>query len=140
MLTRTLLSLPLLAAILACGGAAQQAPPPAPVAPPSLQDLGDPLAEPAVRPFVAAYLTLFCKANYGFDPEATVGAIREPIKHMRALAAVDSGLLVGYLQVLEENGFPTLGAFDQRAAELQDQPGLWGKLQERTMERLGSCQ
>jgi hypothetical protein len=140
MLTRTLLSLSLLALLLACGGAAQQAPPPTPVAPPSMQDLGDPLAEPAVKPFATAYLALFCKANYGFDSEATVGAVREPIKHMRALAEVDSGLLVGYLQVLEENGFATLGAFDQRAAELQNQPGLWEKLQERTMERLENCQ
>jgi len=123
-------------ALLACASA----PPPPPTPAPVVEAPSDPLDAPGVRPFAQAYQRIFCKANYGYDPEATLETLRKPIHYMQHLAEGRSDILVGYLQILETHGFPSLGAFADRAAQLREDRELWGLLQARCLDGLSTCQ
>lgn len=115
-------------------------PAPVPVAPVVVPAPADPLAAPAIRPFADAYQKVFCKANYGYDPEATLETLREPIVYMQSLAEGRSDILVGYLQILSVHGFESLGVFTAKAAEIREDPVVWGRLQGRCLDGLEHCQ
>lgn len=96
--------------------------------------------DPETKRFVTAYTRLFCKANYGYDPDSTIATLREPIKRMKRLKEDGSDLLVGYMAVLTDTGFASLGAFDDAAARLRADEELWYHLQSKLMDSLATCQ
>jgi hypothetical protein len=99
----------------------------------------DTYGDPETRRFVEAYTRLFCKANHSYDPDSTVSTLREPISHMKRLKEGGSDLLVGYMAVLTDTGFESLGAFDNKAATLRADEAFWSELQTTIMDGMSSC-
>ncbi len=112
--------------------------PPAPVE--SAPAEVDAYQDPETRRFADAYTRLFCKANYGYDPDSTVATLREPIKHMKKLKEDGSDLFVGYKAVLTGTGFATLGAFADTEARLRADEDFWYDFQSKLMDSMSSCQ
>jgi hypothetical protein len=136
---RTLASLLLVAlALVACGAPASQAPAAAPA--PAVAAAPARSADSAAERFAAAYRHIFCKANYGYDPDGTMEALKEPMAVMKQLQKMGSDRLPLYLQILSDNGFSSLGEFDQKAAELRADKEWWAALENGLMNDLAHCQ
>lgn len=130
-----MLALALLA--VACGAPASQTPAPAPAPVVAKAYQSD---DPAALRFAAAYRRVFCKANYGYDPEGTMEALKEPLSTLKQLQKMGSDRLPLYLQILSDHGFASLGEFDQKAAQLREDRAFWSDLEGGLMDDLASCQ
>lgn len=123
--------------VISCGAPVAQAPVavPAPVVTAAPRS-----ADPAAERFATAYRRIFCKANYGYDPDGTMEALKEPLATLKQLQKMGSDRLPLYLQVLSDNGFASLGEFDQKAAELRTDKEWWAALENGLMNDLARCQ
>jgi hypothetical protein len=127
----------LLLALIACSAPIPQAPAPAPA--PALSTSAH-AGDPAAERFASAYRRVFCKANYGYDPEGTMEALKEPLATLKQLQKLGSDRLPLYLEVLADNGFASIGEFDAKAAELRVDKEWWGELENGLMRDLATCQ
>jgi hypothetical protein len=123
--------------LVACGAPTSQAP--ASGAVPVVAAARVSSADPAAERFATAYRRIFCKANYGYDPDGTMEALKEPLQTMKQLQKMGSDRLVLYLQILSDHGFASLGEFDQKAAELREDKAFWSDLENGLMDDLANC-
>lgn len=123
--------------LVACGAPTSQAP--APVTAPVAVSASALSSDPAAERFATAYRRIFCKANYGYDPDGTMEALKEPLQTMKQLQKMGSDRLVLYLQILSDHGFASLGEFDQKAAELREDKAYWSDLENGLMDDLANC-
>jgi len=95
--------------------------------------------DPEQDRFARTYLLLFCRANGGYDRDASYTALKEPLLYMHLLEKVGSEHLAGYLNLLRENGYQSLEEFDRRAAAARKDEAFWSDLQQRALDGLGAC-
>ena len=125
--------------LLSCGAPASQTPAPVPAPAPVVARSAH-AGDPAAQRFANAYRRVFCKANYGYDPEGTMEALKEPMATLKQLNKLGSDRLAAYLQILSDNGFASLGEFDAKAAELRADKEWWSELENGLMNDLANCQ
>jgi len=122
--------------LVACGAPASQAPtspePGLGAAAPAPVDLD-------LKRFTDAYRILFCKCNYGYDPDTALGTLRDPIVHMKKLHGDKSDMLLAYLKILADHGFASLGEYDARAAEVRQDGAFWSDFQAELLDGLRDC-
>ncbi len=129
----------LVVALLACSAPAVEAPAPVPT-PAPVASRSAHAGDPAARRFANAYRRVFCKANYGYDPDGTMEALKEPLATLKQLTKLGSDRLPQYLQILSDEGFASLGEFDAKAAELRADREWWSELENGLMDDLARCQ
>jgi hypothetical protein len=121
---------------LACGAPESQAP----VSPsPTLSEPAPAPLAPEVQRFADTYRILFCKCNYGYDPDIALGTLRDPIQYMKKLEGDKSDMLVAYLKILTDHGYATVGDFDARAAEVRQDGAFWSGFQAQLLDGLKTC-
>jgi hypothetical protein len=126
----------LLVLLAGCGAPASQAP----VSPePGLSAAAPAPVDPELKRFTNAYRVLFCKCNYGYDPDMALGTLRDPIAHMKKLQGDKSDMLVAYLKILADHGFASLGEYDARAAEVKQDGAFWSDFQAQLLDGLKDC-